>query len=529
MRHGNAAFDRHVRTGLIVVSLAGLLSPRNILAIAPPYLTDSELAGHPVLVVAKWNKAPMRPHRLSEGNVLKKFEVFTDIEVIRVIKGDIKPGTHTLLLGWGIGWEENGKGLRTGTSTDLPGDVDDVSKPNLWFLDRSKSWDESDKKTYYHLTNYRAIQPRNLESYFKAVAAREPRKEVPTLLSSNDPEVLRHVLRYISGDVLPWPYEPAEWERLYSNDKRGNPLKDQAAAVRDLINRDVPEIRPLAVAVYADLAGKDGVPNMRLLLKDKDPQIRAVAAGALARMKDTLSIPVMSDAVRGLKEPHLSCKIVHELSAWGVLELAPALISFLENDSCWGRYGREVGSPAVQAREALYQIANCWFPYDVTQSLQAWSRTPNGTDPDKRRKELRKLLPETHCPLAAEFSGSVDDGFVKITNTSLEKVAITRYPAWVDANAPGLWSGAGTDYKEPTAATDFVLLQPGESTRVKLSFGDHFKGVGPEQLELSLFYSDLATRFGLPGWIGWVDVPRVGSPEKQASTRSASQPNSAHR
>ncbi len=31
-------------------------------AIAPPYVSDEELAAYPIIVVAKWDKAPVRPH-----------------------------------------------------------------------------------------------------------------------------------------------------------------------------------------------------------------------------------------------------------------------------------------------------------------------------------------------------------------------------------------------------------------------------------------------------------------------------------
>lgn len=504
------------------VWLACLLATGRALAIAPEHMTDSQLAQSPVIVVAQWNKAEMRPHKLVEGNALKKYEVFTELQVIRAVKGNVKPGKQTLLLGWGVAWRQDGTDLRTGTSTDLPGDVDDVTKPNLWFLTKSRSWDKSDQNTYYCVPHYRAIQPLSLESYFVALASPEPEEEVPKLLSCKEPEAIRRILRYICGGILPWPYEPQEWEKSQYHEKRERLLKEQTPAVRQVIDRDVAEVRGLAASVYAELAGKSCVPDMRSLLNDRDPEVRAVAVGVLARHLDAASIDAMKDAVKGLNEPHLACQVVKELSSWSHPRLPPVLISFLENDSSCGRCGKDVSIPALKAREGLHILTHCWFPFDVEACLQTWDQVAGITDAEQRWQKLRRILPVDGNPLQAELLGPLDNASIKVTNASVREVTLAAYPTWVDANTARLWSFAQTGYKKPTGKADFILLRPGDSTQFPTRFGDEFDGVRPEELVLSLFYGDIGSKFGLHGWIGWVDVRRIRAPkpETRPSPRS---------
>ena len=57
-------------------------------AVAPPFVSDEELAQSATIVVAKWDKSPLVPHHLIEGNVCREQEVRTEIVVTRsVIKG----------------------------------------------------------------------------------------------------------------------------------------------------------------------------------------------------------------------------------------------------------------------------------------------------------------------------------------------------------------------------------------------------------------------------------------------------------
>jgi len=491
-------------------------------AVAPPHMTDSQLAQSPVIVVARWNKAKMRPHKLVEGNALTKYEVFTELEVVRTIKGDMKPGKHTLLIGSGIVWRQDGTELRTGTSTDLPGDADDVTQQNLWFLIRSRSWDESDQSTYYEIPHYRAIQPASIEPYFVALASRKPEAEVPKLLASKEPEIVRRTLAYICGYVLPWPYDPDDWERSWHPEKRERLLKDQAQAVRQTIYRDLPGVRGLAASVYAELAGKSCIPDMRLLVKDKDPEVRAVAVGMLARFNDKAAGREIRDAVTGLSNAHLACRVIDELARSAHPERVPALIAFLENESYSGYVGRDVFLPAFRAREALHDATQCWFPCDVGVGLKAWDQVAGIAEPERRSNELRRMLPFDGNPLRARLLGPLDNASLEITNSSAQDVTIARYPLRIDANTARLWSSARTEYKKPTTKADFILLRPGDSTQFRIRFGEEFSDVKLDDLILSLFYGDIGSSFGLHGWIGWIEVHRVAEPKTESSESRAS-------
>lgn len=511
------SIHRFVKLRLEALALLSLvLTATNALAIAPPYLSDEELTRFPILVLAKWPKSELQHHKLVHGNELKKYEAFTELEVIRVIKGRIQPGKHRLMLNQGVVWQQDGSQLRTGTSTDLPGDVENVAEPSLWFLDQASSWDSADHTLYYHLPNYRAIQPRSLEAYFAALASRTLHETAPKLLTSSDSETVHRVLKYIAGGALPWPYHD-EWASPSGSRVRGARLKKHAAAVRKLLEHETPETRRLAASVYAALAGADSVSEMRRLLVDTDPEVRGIATGILAQHEDESSTVAMREAVQGLREPHLACKVVQKLAAWARPEIVPVLAAFLETDTCWGYSNDYLGSPAIQARSAINKITSCWFPFDVKQSLEAWDRTSEIALPEQRRQKLRLLLPFDSCPIEATLAGTVDEAFVTVTNGSTHAVAITRYPAWVNVTTKSASGSAETGYKRPSSESDFVLLLPGESTRFQLSWTDFWRAVQWEQMRIELVYRELGRTYGLPGWIGRVQVNRAPTTQAEPS------------
>src|SRR5260221_7067110 len=71
--------------------------PRVSWAIAPAFISDEELARYPMIVVATWDKASFRAHyrystNSDRGKVITSFESYTELNVLRVIKGTIQPG-----------------------------------------------------------------------------------------------------------------------------------------------------------------------------------------------------------------------------------------------------------------------------------------------------------------------------------------------------------------------------------------------------------------------------------------------------
>jgi hypothetical protein len=512
-------------------------------ALAPRYETDYELSQYPIIVVAQWDKAELKPHKLVEGNGVRRFEVFTELNVLRVIKGDIKPGKHTLLKSYGIAWLEDGTGLATWMSTNIPGDVNDVTKPNIWFLKMKRSWDESDKTLYYHVPHYRAVQPIVLEQYFVALASNNHKRRVPKLLSSSNPEVIRRVLRYICGGILPWPYEPDDWD-MYSNpNKRERFLKEQARAVKEVIDGDTEDVRALATSVYSGLRGQNCVKYMRSLLRDKNQHVRGIAIGILARYMDEYSIGGMKTAVRGIEQGSISCKVIQALSSWGNPRLVPILVSFLQNDTFSYRYGDDLGIPALKARKALHAITGHWFPYDVNASADAWGKVEGERDASKRRKMLEELLPGREFPLAAELIGNprypsrkarkpnkklasrskqhasdlYDDSAmeeeedaevtVRVKNASHRDLTISKIPIGVTQDWPD-----GTSYHRvgplriEMVKEDFMFLRPGQTTEFEISLQSGFLIAGPESRSLKLFYGDNANNLGMNAWIGLLDV-----------------------
>ncbi|MCU0724164.1 MAG: hypothetical protein MUC63_11250 [Planctomycetes bacterium] len=190
-------------------------------ASGPGYLSDEELAKAPIVVVAKWEKAPFTPHHKFVGTF-----------------------------------------VNSASSTQIPWDVDDVKVPCLWFLRPKRSWDEKDPREYLAIDHYRAIQPLRFEEYFAALASPDRDALVPRLLGPDDPEAAARVLRHICGGIWPWPFDPDEIARRYSNPAgRGPLLAAEGERVRAFAASGPVPLRARAVAVYAELKGKDCRPS----------------------------------------------------------------------------------------------------------------------------------------------------------------------------------------------------------------------------------------------------------------------------
>src|SRR5437764_13897216 len=94
------------RAAFVVV--CAFLFPSSASAVIPIWKTDDELAREPIIVVAKWNKTPLKVHELVDGNVSRHSETHTEIFVECVLEGDVKLGKHQLLLDRDLGWEKKG-------------------------------------------------------------------------------------------------------------------------------------------------------------------------------------------------------------------------------------------------------------------------------------------------------------------------------------------------------------------------------------------------------------------------------------
>ncbi|MEI9896466.1 MAG: hypothetical protein WDN28_22040 [Chthoniobacter sp.] len=122
------------------------------------YVPDDELVKEPIIVVARWIKSPVERHDLVEEGTLKIWESHTKFEIIRVIKGDVKPGVHPLMAIGFLRWLPDGTGLNGGVTMPALGEVENITEPSIWFLNRWPSWDKKDKTIYLTVGCYRSIQ-----------------------------------------------------------------------------------------------------------------------------------------------------------------------------------------------------------------------------------------------------------------------------------------------------------------------------------------------------------------------------------
>ena len=508
---------------------------------APPYVSDEQLAGSQIIVVAKWEKSRFEPHCKtvndpSLGTVVQESEAYTKLHILRIVKGDVvAKGDQTLMVGFGISWSDDGQYLNSGTSTELMGDVQDVTKLNLWFLSKARSWDESRTNEYLSCNNYRQIQPLELEDYFQALGSARPETEVPRLLASHNPEVALRVLRYISGDIWPWPYDPSPFLGSYDNpEKRGRVLNKEADRVWGVVAGGSGEIRPYALSVFADLQGRDSLDKIRTLLKDKDPQVRGMAIGILAGFKDEASLPEFQRAIQGVDDGRLACKLIERLQLWDDERVVPALITFLQNGQFAYQYGDDIGIPALKARQALQRITGHVFPLDVAKSEEAWIKASQMKDVTKRKAMLDELPGEEVTFLAeltgepiypTTFSGqgnkspstpaiSPEDSLtnrditivVSVHNITQQPTLISKWPSEVSMSWPaGCASRSGFPLKQ-AVSNNFVTIYPWQPLDFKVNVNEDFLLAEPSNRRLTLSYRDNGNAVGVKAWMGTVEV-----------------------
>jgi hypothetical protein len=271
--------------------------------------------------------------------------------------------------------------------------------------------------------------------------------------------------------------------------------------------RENAEIRRLAAAVYAELKGTHGLEYMRELLADKDPEVRGIAAGVLARHRDEESIGRFAKATSGLLDADLGCKVVKELGAWKDIRVVPALVNFLENDNFAYQSGDDVGIPALKAREALHAITGCHFPYEVKAASDTWERVVAIADAEQRGRKFAEIMGVKECPLNAALLGKKDDASLRVTNRSREEVIVTRRPGWVEVSSESGFSSA--TLRGRTEASRPVNLAPGQSVTVRIGALDLHAQAKPSSRVIKLFYDRLADGSGSKGWMGWLEV-KVG-------------------
>ena len=469
-----------------------------IAAIAPPYVADDELAQYPIIVVAHWTKAPFTNHSRVEGHELKDWEVRTEVEIDRVIKGDVKPGKYVLLTGFRIGWKNDDR-IMSYMSTQMAGDTDNLVNPNIWFLRLTKSWDAADKNEYLYLDSYRGVQPLVLEEYFAALRSEEPAKNVLKLIDSQDPEVLRRVLRYICGGVLPWPYDDEFTRHYMSPEKQGRVLTEATDAVAALLDCKDVKIRELAVSVYDALKGKDAIPRLRERLKDSEPRVQAVAAGLLVRHRDAASIANICAATSGLGDMPQSYALVEALSDWKDARLAPALFPYLQNESNYGRI-------AIKARAALHEFTGQWFPFDAALSRSIWEKTQKAADENERKRIFAELLPYGEQPLAAELVSRDAGAFIRVVNRSKSEIAITRAACGTMEYKTGDSSGTSCYGGNRSNKDDYVNIAAGQALEIPVILDDSFLHAELPHRSMTISFEHTGREFGVKAWIGRIQV-----------------------
>lgn len=458
---------------------------------------DDDLAKMPVIVVGRWNKAEPESHHEPQGDRYKTFEWRAELVIERVIVGNAKVGRQKILSCRRLYCQDPGGPVGTGVTVE-PFDVDDLTRSNLWFLSYKRSWDRKDPNFYLSLDTVRGVQLASLEPYYLALRGTNPRATVPQLLNSEDIEVLERTLRFICGGVLPWPYEPTGFERIFRPQERQFLLYEQAGAVDKLLTRNDKKVRRLAASVYAELVGKESIARMTQLLADPDSHVRAIAIGVLARYNRLPSDEVAVKAATGIDDCQMAHDFIKALRRSNNEKAVPILISFLQNDG-------DDEPNALWAQWALKELTGYTFPLEVEASREAWGKAKDLPNAQQRQEYLAEHLPYDPTPLKATLVHEKGDVTVVLTNTSKKTVAVLQKPSGIDLRREK--NQATATYPPDNEREEaFLTLAPGQSARFPLEVDKEFFQDDFESVTVTLHYYRNGNKLGVNAWMGSVDA-----------------------
>ncbi|AIE85831.1 HEAT repeat domain-containing protein [Fimbriimonas ginsengisoli] len=511
--------------------------------------SDPELAVSPIVVVGYWPKAKRIPHVHWVGkNAIDHSEVRTQLRVLKVLHGDIRAGLLPIRYDVGVSWNDQGTCLNSDSSTEEIGDVDDVTKPNIWFLKWGKSWDKRDPRRTLTVYSYRCIQSRRFIPYYEILRRPERDRMIGRLLESRDSKIVYRSLDYVCGPTLPWPFTSF---RTKQELRPTPPQRPQFIGLMLRLGRVIDgrmlDCRPLATALFSNLSGQSAVPRLCDLLKDPQPEVQLIAAGYLVQLGNLSSLAGIEqvchtagtlnrsgataggDDERRWRESRFSCELIKAMERSQDLRYVPALIGFLEDDSFGGAVDEDIEMPTLYARDALDRLTGYRFPPDVESSLKAWRRV-GSLAADQRNERLRSLLGDWRDPLQAvavelgpvqpspDF-GTRTLGEIRVTNNSTQAVAIAKRPTSFSQRWEHGSSSGGFDSPDRVAEEPFITLRPGEATSFRAYLiPELFSGSG--RAELYLKYLKVDPRRGRKAWVGVLRAKISLAKDRKPSTAS---------
>jgi hypothetical protein len=516
MMMGRKSYWTACMPSLLFLLLA--FAPNAAVAKSPFSISDFDLAESPAIVVAKWDKAPIKVNEIKVDNVkadnvkadsvfeestLPEYEATTEIEVKRVVKGEVVQGKLEIMIGPGVGWSVNAPELRYKSAiSDATATVE-----NVWFLSKLKS--RVDAKEYYCLTHYRGVQPLVLESYFKALAGKDLAGQLPHFLRTDEQIVQSRILSLIAGqDYRPqherWPIRP---------DGRV-PLKEHANWVRSLIETTGnPKVRRHAVAAYGQVTeDAASVAFLQSLLKDEDSVVRDTALRTLATNKGRIDGDCLVEAARQLKDPRIVDEVINRLDGWHDVSAAPPLIEFLQNDESADVVNNEWDVPAIHAQQALLRITDHHFPLDVAVSRQAWATARLIHDPNQRLSHLKLTAPNDPKPWKATFVFEENQPWIEVTNRSSQTLTLAKQPTQIRFSSTRFLyhlKGRHHEAKVVSNKDDVITVAPGESFRFVIDTKQLTwmkKGSEADLIPIKISYMSNGNKAGLNSWTGMVTV-----------------------
>ncbi len=226
---------------------------------------------------------------------------------------------------------------------------------------------------------------------------------------------------------------------------------------------------------------------MNQLLTDRDPEIRAIAIGALAKYDGLPADDLAARAVTGIDDGLLARKVIKVLRCSKTNRAVPVLIAFLD------------GWAALAAQRALKELTGYSFPPDVKASREAWEKAKHLPDATQRRQCLAKELPYDPEPLKATLVRDKDRVAIVLTNQSQKPVSVVPEPTEIELRSEEpLFHEYHPDNEDTQAVS--VILAPGQSIRFQPEWDNSV--FANYSLAVTLWYLGNGKAHGTNAWIG---------------------------
>jgi hypothetical protein len=473
-------------------------------AFSPPYYDDQELAASTIIVIGYCPdvQAPAIAHKNHPHAPWSEPRVH--LVITRVLYGNVALGKVTLMAPFYPSWV--GEPMDDVIIQGPPSNVD-YTKPNIWFLSKERSWDDNDPSNYLTAFTYRSTQRLKFLPLYETLRGANRDTTIRPFLESTDPEIVSRAVDFVGSFIEPWPLpgDPND------NSRTHHIVTSQAERVRAVAEGPLQSCRAKAAALYGAIKGREAIPFMLRLLKNKERLTPIVAVGYLVKYRVDFNSRGIDIKSRDRFSAYTCCTVMQAIQDSRRTQYVPLLFRYLGDSGDGGSAGEDYYLPTLYAKHTLKEMTGFSFPQEATRSRQAWERVKDVPNRDKRLRMLTALLGDWDNPVVATARAirleppnkQTDPGFgpnmiveFEIRNRSPHKVTMRSRPRYVNTYFKDGGS-SGTGFVDGAGPKNLITLKPGAVYRYR----EHVEPDAYMIAEKGKVFLDFTSGAGTGAWL----------------------------